>query len=65
MQWRTPPRGRGCEAGGVGCEARPGEPGHVRWQRGYQFRFRWRDERGDVRNVRSRDIAIEGYPRGP
>ena len=27
MQWRTPPRGRGCEAGGVGCEARPGEPG--------------------------------------
>ena len=20
VQWRTPPRGRGCEAGGVGCD---------------------------------------------
>ena len=31
----------------------------------YQFRFRWRDERGQKRVVRSRDIAIGGPPWDP
>ena len=29
----------------------------------YQFRFRWRDERGLTRPVRSRNAAIAGPPR--
>ena len=31
----------------------------------YQFRFRWRDEQGMSRPVRSRNGAIEGPPRDP
>jgi len=30
----------------------------------YQFRFRWRDERGRRRLIRSRDVSIWGRPIG-
>ena len=56
MQWRTPPRGRGCEAGGVGCEARPGGWGA---RLGRESRARVRPVRG-VRRPARRNAKVRG-----